>query len=122
MTKKFNVTLFRLPWTTSHFEDREKWFIGRESGMSYYTDLGGEEAAEEAFHLTNAPESLLTDDQKEILSEQNFKGPSLSTGDIVRVESVVRLRNNAFPEYYLCKSYGWEKYNDDPIQLLRHLI
>jgi hypothetical protein len=122
MTKKFNVTLFRLSWTTSHFEDREKWFIGRESGMSYYTDLGGEEAAEEAFHLTNAPESLLTDDQKEILSEQNFKGPSLSTGDIVRVESVVRLRNNAFPEYYLCKSYGWEKYNDDPIQLLRHLI
>ena len=73
MTKKFNVTLFRLSWTTSHFEDREKWFIGRESGMSYYTDLGGEEAAEEAFHLTNAPESLLTDDQKEILQNKTSK-------------------------------------------------
>jgi hypothetical protein len=122
MTKKFNVTLFRLPWTTSHFEDREKWFIGRESGMSYYTDLGGEKAAEEAFHLTNAPSDLLTEEQKQILKEENFKGPSLSVGDVVRVESVIRLNTNSFPEYYLCKSFGWEKYNEDPISLLRHLL
>ena len=122
MIKKNQVTVFRLPWTTSHFDDREKWFVGRESGMSYYTDLEGEKAAEETFHLTNAPENLLTEDQKNILKEQNFKGHSLSAGDIVRVESVIRLPNNAFPEYYLCKSFGWEKYNDDPISLLKHLL
>lgn len=122
MMKKFHITLLRLPWTTSYFKDREKWFIDREYGMSYYTDLSGQEAAEEAFHLTNAPLELLSEEQKQILKEENFKGPSLSVGDIVRVESVIRLKNNSFPEYYLCKSFGWEKYNDDPIFLLKHLL
>jgi len=122
MVKKFNVTLFRLPQTSSYFEDREKWFVGRESGMSYYTDLSGKEAAEEAFVLTNAPSEFLTEEQKQILKEENFKGPSLSVGDIVRVESVFRFNTNSFPEYYLCKSFGWEKYNDDTISLLRNLL
>jgi hypothetical protein len=122
MVKKFNVTLFRLPQTSSYFEDREKWFVDRESGMSYYTDLSGKEAAEEAFVLTNAPSEFLTEEQKQILKEENFKGPSLSVGDIVRVESVFRFNTNSFPEYYLCKSFGWEKYNDDTISLLRNLL
>jgi len=121
MNKKFNVTLFRLPWTTSHFEDREKWFMNREPGMSYYTDLSGEQAAEEAFHLTNAPSELLTEEQKQILKNENFKGPSLSVGDVIRVESVLRMNKNSLPEYYLCKSFGWEKYNADSISLLKFL-
>lgn len=119
MIKNYLVTLFRLPHGNSYFEDREKWYVDRETGMSYYTDLSGEEAAEEAFHLTNAPEECLEEDQKRLLKRLEFRGPSLSTGDIVRVESTIR--GSALAEYYLCKSRGWEKFDGDRFELLRHL-
>jgi len=119
--KKTEITLFRLPWNVSTLRnERENWFQDRVSGLSYYTDLEGEQAAEEAFHITNAPEDYLTDDQKEVLLKHNFKGPSLLVGDVVRVESVVRGRD--LPEYYLCKSFGWEKFDGDRFHFLRHLI
>lgn len=102
----------------NYFHDRENWYQYRTSGFMYTTQLDGEAAAEEAFHLTNAPNDCLTDAQKELLAEKNFKGPSLSVGDIVRIESVVTRR---MPSYYLCKSFGWEEYNGDRIQLLRYL-
>lgn len=120
MIKKFLVTLFRLPQDNSYFDVREKWYVDREMGMSYYTDLSGEQAAEEAFHITNAPSDLLSEDQKRILLEQHFKGPSLSTGDIVRVESTIR--GSVLAEYFLCKSVGWEKFDGNRFELLRHLF
>ena len=119
MVKKYLVTLFRLQQTDSYFTDREKWYVDRETGMSYYTNLAGEEAAEEAFHLTNAPEECLEEDQKRLLKRLEFRGPSLSTGDIVRIESTIR--GSALAEYYLCKSRGWEKFDGDRFELLRHL-
>jgi hypothetical protein len=117
--KKYCVTIFRLPWgKTIDWERREEWYLFREEGMSFKTHLAGEEAAEEAFHLTNAPEDCLEESQKEFLRFLNFKGPSLSVGDIVRVAPVLR---DTFSDYYICKSFGWEKYEGDYFKLLKHL-
>lgn len=113
------VTIFRLSWGTGlDWERREEWFLSRTEGMTYKSTLKGEEAAEEAFHITNAPEDYLTDEQKLILEEQNFKGPSLSVGDVVRVSPILRKGNS---EFYICKSIGWEKFTGDYFHLLRHL-
>jgi len=118
--KKNEVTLYRLPWgMPCDYKNRENWFQHRTSGMIYYTDLDGEKAAEEAFHLTNAPEECLTEEHKNLLKEQNFKGRSMAVGDIIRVESV--LRGYCLADYYLCKSFGWEKYEGDRLKLLKYL-
>jgi hypothetical protein len=117
---KHTITLYRLPWSgLVNFERREEWYLDREEGMTYVSKLKGEEAAEEAFHLTNAPDEYLEESQKEMLALLDFKGPSLSAGDVVRVAPVL---NDTFPEYYMCKSFGWEKFGGDPFKLLRHLI
>ena len=122
--KKSFITIYRRPKANNRlmnqqdWENRENWFVNREEGLTYKSSLGGEEAAEEAFHLTNAPEDCLEEDQKRLLERLEFKGPSLSVGDIVRVEPIVR---TSLPEYYLCKSFGWEKFEGDVISLLKHL-
>jgi hypothetical protein len=112
---KSKITVYRLQWGKA-LDDRENWFHHRDEGLSYSTALEGEEAAEECFHITNAPEECLTDEQKEILQEQNFKGPSLSVGDIVKVQPLTKPN-----EYFLCKSVGWEKYDGDVIELIKNL-
>jgi hypothetical protein len=117
---KSTVTLYRRPWSSSSFEDREKWFVEREVGLAYVSDLEGEAAAEEMFHLTNAPSEMLTESQKEMLKLLHFKGPSMSVGDIVRVESYPK-QHSTPAEYYLCKSFGWEKYEKNVIDLIKHL-
>lgn len=118
--KKNEVTLYRLQWgMVCDYKNRENWYQPRISGMIYYTDLEDEKAAEEAFHLTNAPEECLSEEHKNLLSKQNFKGPCLSVGDVVRVEPV--LRGYCLANYYLCKSFGWEKYEGDRLKLLRYL-
>jgi len=118
---KSSVTVFRLPCTKLTYETREEWFQDRQSGFSYQSKFEGEEAAEEAFELTNAPEDYLTEEQQQILEEQSFKGPSTSVGDIIKVEPIVRGTKAKLSEYYLCKSRGWEKFEGDIIKLLRHL-
>lgn len=118
---KSNVTVYRLSFTNlTRFDDRENWYMARDPGFSYQSKFTGEEAAEEAFHLTNAPDDCLDDEQKEIIKEQQFKGPSMSVGDVVRVEPIVK--GSKMPDYYLCKSFGWEKYGGDIIQLLKYLL
>lgn len=100
------------------WDKREEWYIDRTEGMSYRTCLTGEEAAEEAFHITNAPEDCLSDEQKIILKEQQFKGSPLSVGDVVRVSPILRKGTS---DYFLCKSFGWEKFCGDYFKLLRFL-
>lgn len=112
---KSKITIYRLPWGRE-LNDRENWFHHRDEGFSYSTALEGEAAAEECFHITNAPEECLTDNQKEILTEADFKGPALSVGDIVKVQPLTKPN-----EYFLCKSYGWEKYEGDVIELIKNL-
>jgi hypothetical protein len=114
------VTLYRLNWTTHlEWDKREDWYLTREEGMSYKSSLKGEEAAEQAFHITNAPDDCLSEDEKLILKQQDFKGPSLSSGDIVKVSPIVY---SGVSDYYMCKSFGWEKFSGDYFKLLRHLI
>jgi hypothetical protein len=117
---KSTVTLYRRPWTEFNFDKRESWFVEREIGLSYVSELKGEEAAEEAFHLTNAPAEYLTEVQKEMLQILGYEGPSLSVGDIVRVEEYPK-KHSTPADYYLCKSFGWEKYEGDVIELIKHL-
>ena len=113
------VTLYRLPWgSVVDWERREEWYAVRNEGMTYKTSLVGEDAAEEAFHLTNAPEECLSDEHKFLLKSLDFKGPSLSVGDMVRVAPIVY---NGVSEYYLCKSQGWEKFHGDIFKMLRYL-
>ena len=117
--KRSYVTIFRRPWEINiDWDKREEWYQSRSEGMSYASSLVGEEAAEEAFHITNAPDECLTDSQKQLLKEQNFKGPSLSVGDVVKVGPIIR---EVLPEYYMCKSFGWEKFGGNVIELLKHL-
>lgn len=107
---KNNVTVYRRNWTAHTFKNREEWYVDRVKTISYKTELEGEAAAEEAFHLTNAPKECLTEQQNELAKQLDFHGPSLSVGDVVRVESCIRVPgDNLIPEYYLCKSFGWEK-------------
>ena len=115
------VTAFHLPWTAEYHNIRENWFEDRDSHISLVCEETGEKAAELAFHLTNAPEEYLNEDQKTFLKMIDFKGPSLSVGDIVRVAPYLQNSNSALPEYYLCKSFGWEKFEGNTIQLLKHL-
>ena len=115
------VTAFHLPWTAEYHKIRENWFEDRDSHISLVCEEVGEKAAELAFHLTNAPEEYLNEDQKTFLKMIDFNGPSLSVGDIVRVAPYLQNSNSALPEYYLCKSFGWEKFEGNTIQLLKHL-
>ena len=60
----------------------------------------GEEVAELMFHILNAPEEMLSEEEIEIAND--FRAPgnySLSTGDIVEVEGVG----------FLCESFGWKE-------------
>ncbi len=117
---KSRVTIYRLPWGLAYRDDRENWFQNRTQGLTFDSLQEGEKAAEEAFHLTNAPIECLEENQKELLETLQFKGPSLSVGDVVRVEPY--LKQHSTPcEYYLCRSFGWEKFEGDVIQLIKHL-
>lgn len=73
------------------------WDLPRKHVYTYLTDAEGSDAAEQAFHIFNAPESMLQEWQKYI--QQGYSGPSLSVGDLVEVNG----------EEYLCCSVGWEK-------------
>lgn len=116
---KSTVSIYRLPWTADSFKIREEWYVDRQEVFVYHSELEGEKAAEEAFHITNAPDECLNDNQKAILAMNDFKGSSLSVGDVVKVTTQPR-NPNELPKYYLCKSFGWEEFTGDQIQLLRH--
>ena len=79
-----------------HFFEAD-WSLPRKHVYTYLTEAEGYGAAEEAFHIFNAPESMLEEWQQYI--SKGYSGPSLSVGDIVEVNG----------EEYLCGSVGWEK-------------
>lgn len=117
---KSRVTIYRLPWSLEYRYERENWFQNRAQGITFDSLQEGEKAAEEAFHLTNAPLECLEDEQKELLEKLQFKGPSLSVGDVVCIEPYVK-KHSTPCEYYLCQSFGWEKFEGDVIELIKHL-
>jgi hypothetical protein len=73
------------------------WDLPRKHVYTYLTDAKGQEAAEEAFHIFNAPEDMLKEWQKFIA--KGYSGPSLSVGDLVEVDG----------KDYLCCSVGWKR-------------
>lgn len=77
-----------------------------------------EALAEEAFHITNAPEELLSEPQKEWERiHRNNLAPSLSVGDVVQVT------HPHGTEFYLCRSSGWEQgYDEKLAYLFTHLV
>jgi hypothetical protein len=72
------------------------WDLPRNHRYTYLTEAKGSNAAEQAFHIFNAPVDWLEEWQRYIA--QNYTGPSLSVGDIVEVDGVE----------YLCSSIGWQ--------------
>lgn len=61
-------------------------------GGTFETDLEGQDAAEEAFDLTNNPS------RQEEREEKYGRGRSVSSGDVIEVDGVK----------YVCMSIGWE--------------
>ena len=114
------VTIYKLTWDVNYLEYRENWYHPRVESLSYQTNTIGENAAEEAFHITNAPDDYLEEYQKLLLEEIEFKGPAVSTGDVVRVDTLPKCQAQP-AEYYLCKSVGWEKYTGNVINVIKYL-
>jgi hypothetical protein len=112
-----NITIFRLPWG-QNIKNREQWYQAREHGFEFTCEHDGEEAAEHAFFITNAPLELIDSDTVEKYGLDDFRGPSLSVGDIVRVEDYVTRK---MPDYFLCKTIGWEKFDGDIFEMLKYL-
>jgi len=63
-------------------------------------DLSAEALAEDAFHVFNAPDECLSENQ--LRRRGAYQGPSLSVGDVVQVR-----RNGVLYAEALCQSAGW---------------
>jgi hypothetical protein len=75
------------------------WNLPRKHAFTYFTDKDAEAAAEEAYHITNAPLEMLNEFEKHIAEQfRAARTMSLSPGDVVRVGDAVE---------YLCCSIGW---------------
>ena len=91
-------------------EDREHMFTEQEDAhrkfaLWYYTTKTGESAAEEAFHISNAPNELLSKEQLDI--KLRWKGRSLSVGDAVLVRP--KSYGTYMDKSYLCCGAGWKE-------------
>ena len=70
-----------------------------------------EEAAELVFHITNAPEEMLSEEELEVAKAFRDEGNySLSTGDIVEVDG----------DMFLCESIGWKKVDPSIMQQMEN--
>ena len=76
------------------------WTLPRKFVLEYTSKHLGEAAAEEAFMIFNAPEEFLDEDERRIA--QQYRGHSLSVGDVVEVDGVD----------YLCSGVGWTVKSD----------
>lgn len=91
-------------------EDREHMFTEQEDAhrkfaLWYYTTKTGENAAEEAFHISNAPNELLSKEQMDI--RLRWKGRALSVGDAVLVRP--KSYGTYMDKSYLCCGAGWKE-------------
>jgi len=77
------------------------WTLPRKFVLEYTSKHLGEEAAEEAYHIFNAPEEMLDEDERLVV--QQYRGHSLSVGDVVQVDGIE----------YLCAGSGWQTRKDD---------
>jgi hypothetical protein len=97
----FSQDLDRVDRKAGQFAFTSDWSLPRKHTFTYYTDKDGEQAAEQAYHIFNAPETMLNEFERHIVSnarEHSHDMHSLSVGDVVRVGDEVE---------YLCASEGW---------------
>tara|TARA_R110000744_G_scaffold17115_4_gene46700 strand:- start:1944 stop:2273 length:330 start_codon:yes stop_codon:yes gene_type:complete len=60
----------------------------------------GKDAAEQMFHIFNAPEEMLENWERTLAKDFRFSGHySLSVGDVVEVKG----------KQFLCESFGWKE-------------
>jgi hypothetical protein len=98
------ISIYFMDWGQPDqlFVNQKSWLVPRKNiPIAYTTEFEGERAAEEAFHLMNAPVELLGSKALNIL--RNWRGRALSTGDVVGVRTPVKT------QYYMCKSTGWQE-------------
>ena len=82
------------------------WDLPRKHTYTYFTSKEGEAAAEQAFHIFNAPDSMLKDYELNIAQEARSKAfgvHSLSVGDVVQISGP----DLGVTVDYLCASRGW---------------
>jgi hypothetical protein len=95
----FSQDLDAIDRANGQFAFTSDWNLPRKYAFTYFTSKDGEAAAQEAYHITNAPESILNEFEKHIAELfRAAKAMSLSVGDVVRVGDRVE---------YLCASEGW---------------
>ena len=95
----FTQDLDRIDRDKGQFAFTTDWNLPRKYTFTYFTDKDGEEAAQECYHITNAPESILNEFERHVADRfLKAKIMSLSVGDVVRVGDEVE---------YLCASEGW---------------
>lgn len=108
---KLKTTLFQRTYWSRLSSEENPWAVQRRITSTFELDIrptqtSWADVAEEVFHITNAPEELLSEDQK-ALSEIHHKNraSSLSVGDVVQVT------HHHGTEFFLCQSSGWKKAN-----------
>ena len=116
---KLKTTLFQRTYWSRLSSEENPWAVQRRITSTFELDArptqtlrdwrdneSWADVAEEVFHITNAPEELLSEDQK-ALSEIHHKNraSSLSVGDVVQVT------HQHGTEFFLCQSSGWKKAN-----------
>ena len=79
----------------------DNWDLPRKFVLEYTSKEIEETAAEEAYHIFNAPEEMLDEDERCIA--QQYRGHSLSVSDVVQVDGLE----------YLCAGSGWRTRKDD---------
>jgi hypothetical protein len=119
------VTLLQQTYFNPLRQVENPWAIQRRVTSTFVlrikpTQQSWEELAEEAFHITNAPEELLSEYQQCWLKfhhRTNLRAPSLSVGDVVQVTHEFNT------EFYLCRSSGWEVgYDEKLVALFNNLV
>ena len=98
-----NITIFRPTDRRSAFDglpEGERAKIYETSYESDRDDWASDRVAERMFHILNAPEEMLKED--ELVVANDFRAQehySLSTGDVVDVDGIS----------FLCESFGWKE-------------
>ena len=99
--KIFSQDLDAMDRKAGQYPFTSDWDLPRKHTYTYFSSKDGEAAAEQAYHIFNAPDSMLNDYERSIAEEARSKAfgmHSLSVGDVVRVGNEME---------YLCASQGW---------------
>lgn len=109
------VSTYHVPvqCSTEH-ENRKKWFVDREEGITYKTDAPYAQILFEVIRLTGSTEL-----QPQLVKSLEGTRMPITLGDIVRVE--IPHKPHGIPaDYYMRTDTDWLKFDGNVIQLLKH--